>query len=57
MSEKPRVFIDLTMPTIGQAVLHLQEEGGELRQYELTREHLFKINHQAADILMKGQGK
>ena len=57
MTEKPRIFIDLTMPTIGQAVLHVQREGGELQQFDIEREQLFKINHQAADILMKGQGK
>jgi len=57
VTEKPRIFIDLTMPTIGQAVLHVQREGGELQQFDIEREQLFKINHQAADILMKGQGK
>jgi len=57
MNTKPRVFIDLTEPTLGQAVLHLQREGGELEQIEVSREQLFKINAQSATILMRGQGK
>lgn len=52
-----RIFIDLTSPVAGQAILHLQKEGGELQQVELTREQLFKINAQSATILMQGQGK
>lgn len=52
-----RTFIDLTSPIAGQAILHLQKEGGELQQIELTREQLFKINAQSATILMQGQGK
>lgn len=57
MTTKPRIFIDLTEPTMGQAVLHLQKEGGTLEQIEVSREQLFKINAQSATILMKGQGK
>lgn len=57
MTEAPRFFIDLTEPMTGHAVLHVQKEGGDLQQIEMTREQLFKINAQSANILMKGQGK
>lgn len=56
MSE-PRIYVDLTQPIAGHGVLHVQREGGELQKFELSREQLFKINAQSADILMKGQGK
>lgn len=57
MTTKPRIFIDLTEPMIGEAVLHVQQEGGDLQKYEVSREQLFKLNKQTANILMNGQGK
>lgn len=52
-----RTFVQLTEPVIGEAVLHIQEEGRDLRTYEVSREQLFALNAKSAEILMRGQGK
>jgi hypothetical protein len=43
----------LTNPAPGEAVFNVQVEGEELRRFELTRDQLFNLNSQTADILLK----
>jgi hypothetical protein len=54
MNEEPELkFAFITDPERGVAVLNIQVEGSELQRFRLNREHLFNLNKQTADILVK----
>lgn len=54
MSEPaPAKFCFLTAPEPGVFLLNVQEEGEEIRRWQLNRDQLFNLNSQTADILKK----
>lgn len=54
MSDYPTAKLAyLTHPEKGEVVLNLQTEGQDIQRFKLTRDHLFNLNSQTADILMR----
>lgn len=54
MDEYPEAKLAfLTDPERGVAVLNVQAGDGELQRFRITRNQLFELNHQTADILRK----
>ncbi len=43
----------LTNPERGETVVNIQVEGGELQRFRINKDHLFALNAQSADILLK----
>ena len=57
MSEYPPLqYVYLTSPTRNRPTLNIQAHNGEFLRYALTREQLFRLNHETADMLKKQQG-
>ena len=57
MSEYPPLkFVYLTAPTRSRPTLNIQAHNGEFFRYALTREQLFRLNHETADMLKKQPG-
>ncbi len=52
-TERPAKHVFLTNPSPKEAVLNLQIEGEELQRFRISRDHLFGLNAQTADILLK----
>lgn len=54
MDEAPAArLVFLTDPERGVALLNVQVGQGELQTFRLSRDHLFNLNKQTADILVK----
>lgn len=54
MSDTPEAkFAFITDPERGVAILNVQVEGKDLERFRLSRDHLFNLNKQTADILVK----
>jgi hypothetical protein len=52
----PLKWVYLTLPEPNRPILNIQVDNSEeFRRYELTRDHLFRLNHQIADALTKGR--
>jgi hypothetical protein len=43
----------LTAPERGVWILNVQNETGDLMRFQVSKQHLFDLNKQAADILVK----
>jgi hypothetical protein len=52
-TERPAKFAFITNPAPKEAVLNVQIEDEELQRFRLNRDHLFALNAQTADILLK----
>lgn len=50
---RPAKFAFVTNPSPKEAVFNVQIEGEELQRFKLNRDHLFGLNSQTADILLK----
>jgi hypothetical protein len=46
-------LVFLTDPERGVTVLNVQVGDEEIQRFQINRNHLFDLNHQAADILVK----
>lgn len=52
LNPTPAQFAFLTMPDT-TPVLNIQIQGGEIQRFEITRDHLFALNTQIADALIR----
>ncbi len=43
----------LTNPERGETVVNIQIEGEELQRFRINKDHLFGVNAQSADILLR----
>jgi hypothetical protein len=54
VSEEPQArLVFLTDPERGVTILNVQVGEGELQSFRLSRDHLFNLNKQTADILVR----